>query len=388
MCQSAQAGGWLLGKHTIPRETLAKDYRTGGIYFAPPIPYGEYTKDYAGGIHHILGAPLGLAHGLLGKGKACGACGGAGCGACGGSGKHGHGDGCGGCGGDGLDGHGGLCGGCGGIGSGHGGKGLFGHGGGLLGGLGHKGKTIATIPASMPSAQCAPSAQAPSCGLCGGKGLLGNGLCGGCGGKGLLGGLGSLCGGCGGKGLLGGLGGHCGSCGGDGLCGNENACGHCGGKGCGHCGGTGLIHGALGAIHGHVQQAMYKLGHGGVEYFVGPGGPVPLTPGYVPYVVTTRSPRDFFAFPPFSERAMNGDVTYTPSSLSGGLTTPVNPSYMSTILRPVAPVTPPPPAPGTRAPAQPGAETPPAPAPGETVPTPPAPAPGEVPAPPTARPGF
>jgi hypothetical protein len=40
---------------------------------------------------------------------------------------------------------------------------------------------------------------------------------------------------------------------------------------------------------------------GEIEYFVGPGGPVPLTPGYVPYIVTTRSPRDFFAFPPFSD---------------------------------------------------------------------------------------
>ena len=29
-----------------------------------------------------------------------------------------------------------------------------------------------------------------------------------------------------------------------------------------------------------------------VDYFVGAGGPVPLTPGYVPYIVTTRSPRD------------------------------------------------------------------------------------------------
>jgi hypothetical protein len=38
-----------------------------------------------------------------------------------------------------------------------------------------------------------------------------------------------------------------------------------------------------------------------VKYFVGPGGPVPITPGYVPYVVSTRSPRDYFAFPPFVE---------------------------------------------------------------------------------------
>jgi hypothetical protein len=37
-----------------------------------------------------------------------------------------------------------------------------------------------------------------------------------------------------------------------------------------------------------------------VDYFLGAGGPVPLTPGYVPYVVATRSPRDFFAFPPMN----------------------------------------------------------------------------------------
>ena len=39
---------------------------------------------------------------------------------------------------------------------------------------------------------------------------------------------------------------------------------------------------------------------GKIKYFVGPGGPVPITPGYVPYIVTTRSPRDFLSFPPFT----------------------------------------------------------------------------------------
>jgi hypothetical protein len=116
---------------------------------------------------------------------------------------------------------------------------------------------------------------------------------------------------------------------------------------------------------------MYKLGHGGVEYFVGPGGPVPLTPGYVPYVVPVRSPRDFFAFPPFSEQAMNGGASYAPSSLSGGLSIPVNPSYRSTLMERVD--TPPPPAPGTEP---------------EAAPTPPAAQPGDVPAPPVARPGY
>jgi hypothetical protein len=32
---------------------------------------------------------------------------------------------------------------------------------------------------------------------------------------------------------------------------------------------------------------------------------VPLTPGYVPYINVTRSPRDFFAFPPYSTRAFD-----------------------------------------------------------------------------------
>jgi hypothetical protein len=91
--------------------------------------------------------------------------------------------------------------------------------------------------------------------------------------------------------------------------GGDPACGSCGGKGCNACGGTGLlshvsgsVHNAAGLASGAVHQAMYKAGIGGIEYFVGPGGPVPLTPGYVPYVVPVRSPRDYFAFPPYSER--------------------------------------------------------------------------------------
>ncbi len=56
--------------------------------------------------------------------------------------------------------------------------------------------------------------------------------------------------------------------------------------------------GVLGLPKALVAKALHK---GEIEWFVGPGGPVPLTPGYVPYIVTTRSPRDFFAFPPFNE---------------------------------------------------------------------------------------
>jgi hypothetical protein len=54
--------------------------------------------------------------------------------------------------------------------------------------------------------------------------------------------------------------------------------------------GQGLGQG-LGALTGWLHQQK-------VDYFVGPGGPVPITPGYVPYVVVTRSPRDYFSFPP------------------------------------------------------------------------------------------
>lgn len=280
---TARAGGILHLGHTIPRETLAQDYRTGDVYYAPPIPYGHYTKDYAGCIHGAAG----LLHG--GIGKLCGLCLGKGCGACGGQGCH-HGDPCGGCGGKG-------CGACGGLGlfgkhhgdgdCGDGGCGGRGHGGGLLGHH-HRDGAVCTIGASP---QCGPSPQdiPTPCGKCGGKGLLHGGL---------LGHRGSACDGCGGLGLLHHRGGN----------GHGGPCGGCGGRGCGLCGGLGHLgglgakaHGLLGLPMGVGHSLLNKVGIGGVEYFVGPGGPVPLTPGYVPYVVPVRSPRDFFAFPPFND---------------------------------------------------------------------------------------
>ncbi|HEV3122306.1 MAG TPA: hypothetical protein VGY53_10400 [Isosphaeraceae bacterium] len=109
---------------------------------------------------------------------------------------------------------------------------------------------------TLPSAQC-KSCRGAGCGLC--KGLHRRSDCDSCGGAG--------CGLC--KGLF-----------------HGSGCGHCGGAGCGLCGGLGAM-----------------LHHKKIKYFVGAGGPVPLTPGYVPYVVTTRSPRDFFAFPPFTPDA-------------------------------------------------------------------------------------
>jgi hypothetical protein len=294
VCRTASAG---LFSHAIPRETLAYDIRTGGVSYAPPIPYGEYAKDYVGCI-------TGPIHGLIGR--FCMLCGKRGCNACGGLGHH-NGKACGLCGGDGCmscDGHG--------HGGGHGG--LFHHGqAGACGpdgtacgkrhwglaGLHKGGKGGLCGPGQNCASSQAPiaSGQALACGQCQGAG------CGLCGGKGFFKGHGGrACGLCGGRGLFGGS--ACGSCGGSGLCadGNcgfghgANACKHCGGAGCAQC--LGKIHGLLGAPHAMLSSLIH---HGDVKYFVGPGGPVPITPGYVPYVVTTRSPRDYFAFPPFVE---------------------------------------------------------------------------------------
>ena len=119
---------------------------------------------------------------------------------------------------------------------------------------------IATCTAPGTGNGVAASAAAIGCGACGG------------------GGIGDLCGGCGGKG--------CGLCGFLGHL-KDKLCGGCGGAGCGLCGkAKGLLSGLL-----HKNK---------IKYFVGPGGPVPITPGYFPYVITTRSPRDFLAFPPFT----------------------------------------------------------------------------------------
>ena len=332
--QVARADGFV---KTIPREVLAQDLNTGQPYFAPAIPWGCYAKDGPFDHFYPKAGHLGFLHhgckgcggsGLLG-GKACGGCGGSGCGL---GGKCGLG-------------HGGN----GGLGLGLGGKcghGLFGHGcgsGEVVGdacgeaGCGGHGKarrvkdcgfcknkgcglcrsSVVGAPMYvMASGQgAAPAVAAPvaspqgvfdpsmpcdacagkgkGCGKCGGCGLFRKGLgdpCGGCGLKGcggkcgLFGGLGSGCGLCGGKGC-----GKCGLFGGMGAGHGGSGCQACGGRGCGLC--SGLKNKLAGLLH-HKQ--------GKIKYFVGPGGPVPLTPGYVPYVNTTRSPRDFLAFPPYT----------------------------------------------------------------------------------------
>lgn len=300
--------------HTLPRVVPAYDFSTGGEYFAPPIPYGHYAKDHLGQAAKGLGMVHGHFRGLFDKatgllhhrtGDACGH-GGCGAGGCGTDGTH-HG----GCG------HGGAanCGFC--L-----GKGLFHRGSGCGdGGLGgtsglangggffkHQKKHFAPCrsDSAIASSQAAPAAQAvvapsvqnhcgtPGCGLQGihshlagavGKircRLCGGGGCNACGGQG----IGDPCGGCGGRGI------GCGKCGGGGLL---QGCGLCKGAGCGSClkGLSSHLHRIAGSLTGLLHHPKY-------DWFVGPGGPVPLTPGYVPYIVTTRSPRDYFAFPPMN----------------------------------------------------------------------------------------
>jgi hypothetical protein len=326
----AKADGWRLHS-TLPGEVPAYDFNTGGEYFAPPVPFGHYAKDPLGqaakGVGHVKGSVLGAAshfggklHGL-GHGAGCGAgcghgdggglgshsglghgAGGAGCGFCSGLGLFKHGSGL----GTGLAGHGHGNDGCGAVAAGHG----VGHAKSY--GPYHPAGVVATSQA-LPTGQAVvqPSAQGACgqsgcglgglhshlgglanklrCKLCGGNG------CGPCGGVG----IGDPCSGCQGSGH--GLKGLCGSCGGCGLLSglrHGGGCPNCGGAGCKNC-----LKGLGSKLHGLLTSPMGLLHKQKVEWFVGPGGPVPLTPGYVPYIVTTRSPRDFFAFPPMTPDA-------------------------------------------------------------------------------------
>jgi hypothetical protein len=292
MARSARADGMLF-QHTITREVDAYDFRTGKPYMAPPVPYGHYAADYIDELHKSLGCATCSLHGLMGGGgghsffhKGDGA--GGGCG---------HGAGCG-HGGSGClaDGNGIGCG------AGHG---LFGHGGsaapGILGadpGFGAGSAGYATTWA-QPSGQVGalPSGQS----ICGQAGcdiaakhshlsqMLNKIRCGSCGGSG--------CGACAGTGATG----LCGDPGcslGAGHGHGGTGCGLCGGKGCASCL-SGLKAGLLGkfaSIGGVFNKPK-------ISWFNGAGGPVPITPGYVPYIVTTRSPRDFFSFPPMNPDA-------------------------------------------------------------------------------------
>ncbi len=319
--QTASADGF---HNTIPREVLAQDLNTGQPFFAPPVPWGHYAKDGLFDQFYPKAGHLSFLH--------------HGCKNCGGSGL-------------GLGGHG--CKNCGGSGCGLGskcglgakcGRGQFGHGGTMSGnGCGDPG--CGSSHGSARRINDCGLCKNKGCGLCQssnvgdpmyvtnsgqgsspqlvtpvgssrivdpGSGFVGGQttLCDGCAGKGCgkcgFGGLlrkgnGDACGGCGMKGCGGkcglfGKSGGCGACGGKGCgkCGlfGNGGCGNCGGRGCGMCGLGGNVKGKLAGLLHHKQ--------GKIKYFVGPGGPVPLTPGYVPYTVTTRSPRDFLAFPPYT----------------------------------------------------------------------------------------
>jgi hypothetical protein len=272
-------------QHTIPKEVDAVDLNTGQPYYAPPIPYGHYAK--GGALGKYFGMLCSPFHSLGGLGGLCGLCGGKGCLNCGGSGM--------------LGGHGGFGGhGCGDPnchGEGHGkshmgaGHGVGFTGCGLCSGKGCRVCTGTVLPSPQAPGKAvtvAPVAPSPqSVASCGVKGCgIGHGH------KHNFGGpiMGDPCHSCGGRG--------CGTCkGGMGMGHGGSGCKSCGGRGCGLCSG---LAGGL----GHAKGLLYSLTHphaGKIEWFVGPGGPVPLTPGYVPYVNPVRSPRDFFAFPPFTQ---------------------------------------------------------------------------------------
>jgi hypothetical protein len=287
MARSARADGMLI-RHTIPRETDAYDFTTGRQYMAPPIPYGHYAADYGGELHKSLGCATCGLHGLMGGGGQGHSCFHKGDGA---GGDCGQGAGCG---------HGGSGIGCG---AGHG---LFGHGGdsspGIVGadpGFGAGSMGYATTWA-QPSGQAAalPSGQS----ICGQSGcavavkhshlsqMLNKIRCGSCGGSG--------CGGCADTGVTGLCGDPGCSLGAGHGHGKGTGCGLCGGKGCGSC-----LSGLRGGLQGKLASIAGVLNKPKISWFNGAGGPVPLTPGYVPYIVTTRSPRDFFSFPPMNPDA-------------------------------------------------------------------------------------
>jgi hypothetical protein len=277
LVNSTRADG-LIFQHTIPRETPAYDFTTGGPYYAPPVPYGHYAKDYVADAHKAVGCVTCALQGLLGAGGA----GhdlfhkGAGTGTDDGDGSgHGHGFGHGGFG----HGHNGF----GGDGLAVGGTGPgwpAGASAGISGSAGYS-TTLPITTAQTPTAQSVQSfCGQPGCSLAGAHSHLG--------------------------GLMNGS--HGGNCG-DPNCGHGHGFGHgngagtgcsfCGGAGCSHCL-SGLGSGLGSAIHGKLASIAGVFHRPKISWFLGAGGPVPLTPGYVPYIVVTRSPRDYFSFPPMN----------------------------------------------------------------------------------------
>jgi hypothetical protein len=323
LVSSARADGMLF-QHTIPREVDAYNFNTGGPFMAPPVPNGHYSKDYVDELHKHIGCAACQLHGLMGGvgqcffhkgsgghgagiGTGCSLCGGKGCSSCSGTAN--------------------------GIGHGHGGiaydagqAGLAPQGGLSYGGyvngnaygagapsyvIGGGGDGTGSTSAGYATTWAQPSGQigvvsSPQA-ICGQSGckvsskhshLFNKIRCGSCGGSGC-----GSCAGTGATGLCGDPG--CGLGAGHSHGGGNNAgtgCGLCGGRGCGSCLGglKSKLAGGLGGLHGKLASLAGGLHGPKMQYFLGAGGPVPLTPGYVPYIVTTRSPRDFFSFPPMN----------------------------------------------------------------------------------------
>ncbi len=271
----ARADGLIL-QHTIPREVPAYNFTTRGPYYAPPVPYGHYAKDYVYDAHKAVGCAICGLQGLMGLGSS-------------GHGllHKGHGDGAD-AGDESAQGHGF---GHGGFGHGHGGYGGDGIAGGdafgSVFGAGSSGGTAGyatTQPLTTAQSTAGPSGQA----VCGQAGCIVAGS------HSHLGSLANKfrCGLCNGTG--------CGACGGTGAVGT--GCSLCGGVGCSHClsGHKFGLGGLSSAVHGKLASVYGAFHKPKISWFLGAGGPVPLTPGYVPYIVVTRSPRDYFSFPPMN----------------------------------------------------------------------------------------
>ena len=387
---------YAIEKHIVIPETVeAIDLNTGGPYYAPPVPGGHYTKDTLGHLSDTIHGKLGLV--INAVKSLCANCGGSGqctgCGAAAGSSGLGA---CNHCSGTGFvlgsgDSHSGHI-------HGNAGQGttmIAANGtsgqGALLSGLHGKDATgHATFnggiaqPASVsshgafgghgkasPQAAAAPSGQtvgspqsACANGGCGGR-ACGDPACHGLFGRKDRGNSAAGHNGCGTPGCtnpgcgLGGMFAGKGHGAGNG-CGNP-ACTSCGngagmGHGAGHAGmGNGNDHGAGHAGLGSKLAGLFHR-EPKVKWFVGPGGPVPLTPGYVPYVNPIRSPRDYFAFPPYLDQAMQPGYGSMPQSTAGfatdKATTPTD--FVAPVAKPAIP--PPAPKPAPAAPAPKGAD--------------------------------
>jgi hypothetical protein len=306
LVSSARADGQLF-QHTIPREVDAYNFKTGGPFMAPPVPNGHYSKDYVTEAHKSLSCVTCRLHAHMNGGK----------GHCflhkgdgdyGGGGGHGQGGGFG-------HGDSGVASGIGYGGGVYGQPGESSYGGGI--GLANpayvNGGVVVGVGAGADGfATTAPEASAQFGPVISGQAICGKSdceitvkhshlsqmlnkiRCGSCSGIG--------CGACAGTGATG----LCGDPGcslgaghshGDGY-GGGSGCPLCGGKGCAKC--LSALKSGLGGLHGKLASLTGAFHAPKMQWFLGAGGPVPLTPGYVPYIVATRSPRDFFSFPPMN----------------------------------------------------------------------------------------